>query len=144
MSVNLGIRVPECAVHSFCEIEPLKKYYHEYDCNIRTSLGFLADGKDTVYSLKKDPLKIGNDIVEKLEKYALPVFEALNSRDAILAHRREYPRFDRMNNHLILLEEAMIEGRRGNIAEATSLFNCYYRNALSDYNRDFELGRKYI
>ena len=34
--VNLGIRVPECVERKFSIEKPLKKYYHEYECNIRT------------------------------------------------------------------------------------------------------------
>lgn len=140
--VNLGIRVPECVERTFVATEPLKKYYHEYECNIRTRLGSLVDGKDTFYNLKKDPYKIGNDIVERIKKYVLPVFEVLNSRDAILAHRIEYTRFDQMNHHLILLEEAMIAGRKGDITEATRLFNAHYQNELAQYNHDLENGTK--
>ncbi len=140
--VNLGIRIPECEERKFNIEEPLKKYYHEYECNIRTRLGSLVDGKDTFYDLKKDPNKIGKDIVERLKKYVIPVFEILNSRDAILKHRKEYALFDQFNHHLILLEEAMIIGRRGDIAEATRLFNAYYQNALAKYNHNLEIGTK--
>ena len=37
--VNIGIRVPECVERKFSIEKPLKKYYHEYECNIRTRLG---------------------------------------------------------------------------------------------------------
>ena len=139
--VNIGIRVPECVERKFSIEKPLKKYYHEYECNIRTRLGSLVDGKDTFYDLKKDPYKIGKDIVERLKKYVIPVFEILNSRDAILKRRIEYAHFDQFNHHLILLEEAMIIGRRGDIVEATRLFNAYYQNALAEYNYDLEKGQ---
>lgn len=140
--VNLGIRVPECVERKFITEKPLKNYYHEYECNIRTRLGSLVDGKDTFYNLKKDPNKIGKDIVERLEKYVIPVFDVLNSRDAILKHRTEYTLFDQFENHLILLEEAMIVGRRGDYTEATRLFNAYYQDALAEYNHDLEQGTK--
>lgn len=140
--INLGIRVPECAERRFVITEPLKKYYREYECNIRTRLGSLADGKDTFYNLKKDPCKIGKDIVKRLEKYAVPVFDVLDSRDAILKHRREYTDFDQMHNHIVLLEDAMIVGRRGDIAEATRLFNAHYQNSLAEYNHNLEHGTK--
>lgn len=140
--INLGIRIPECDEQKFVISEPPKKYYHEYECNIRTTLGSLVDGKDTFYDLKKDPEKIGNDIVKRLRKYAMPVFDTLNSRDNILMHRAEYSNFDEMNNHLILLEEAMIMGRKGNISEATRLFNAYYQNELAEYNHDLMYGTK--
>ncbi len=140
--INLGIRVPECVEHRFNISKPIKKYYHEYECNMRTRLGSLVDGKDTFYNLKKDPYKIGKDAVERIKKYVIPVFDTLNSRDAILNRRAEHPLFDQFNNHLILLEEAMIIGRRGNLSEATRLFNAYYQNALAEYNCIFEQGTK--
>lgn len=140
--VNLGIRIPECMERKFTITGPLKKYYHEYECNIRTSLGCLVDGKDTSYDLKKNPEEIGSDIVERLKQYAMPVFSVLDSRDAVLRHRAEYARFDQMNNHLILLEEAMIMGRRGDLAAAARLFGAYYQNVLAEYNRVSLRGKK--
>ena len=140
--VNLGIRVPECVEQKFVISGPLKKYYHEYECNIRTRLGSLVDGKDTFYNLRKDPYKIGNDIVKRIKKYVLPVFDNLNSRDTILKYRGEYSRFDRMNNHMILLEEAMIMGRRGQLDEASRLFNAYFQEELAKCNYDLEHGTK--
>lgn len=140
--INLGIRVPECVELKFSTEEPLKKYYHEYECNIRTRLGSLVDGTDTFYNLKKNPNKIGKDIVKRLKKHVIPVFDVLNSRDAILKHRLEYSPFDQINNHLILLEEAMIVGKKGSLSEAARLFNAYYQDALAEYNHDLEQGTK--
>lgn len=140
--VNLGVRVPECVERKFEISQPLKAYYQEQECNIRTRLGTLVDGSDTAYDLKKDPDKIGNDIVTRLKKYAMPVFDTLSSRDTILKHRAEYPRFDDTNRHLILLEEAMIMGRRGDMAKASRLFGAYYQQALAKYNHDLEHGTK--
>ena len=45
MTVNLGIRVPECFEKSFTPTEKPKKYYHEYECNIRSRLGEI-DGEE--------------------------------------------------------------------------------------------------
>ena len=140
--VNLGIRVPECVERTFIITEPLKKYYHEYECNIRTRLGSLVDGKDSFYDLRKNPNKIAADIIKRLDKYVMPVFEALSNRDAILERRTEFARFDQLNNHLILLEEAMIIGRRGDLAQAAHLFNSYYQKALAEYKHDLEQGKK--
>ena len=140
--INLGIRVPECAENRYPITEPLKKYYPEYSCNIRTRLGLLEDDSDMDYDLKEDPQKIAADILSRLEKQVLPVFNVLNSRDAILAHRAEYPRFDYFGNRLILLEAAMIYGNRGDLPQATRVFNDYYRNRLAEYRHDFEHGTK--
>lgn len=140
--VNLGIRVPESAEHKFLISSPQKKYYREYECNIRNRLGVLVNGRDTVYHLKKDPHKIGKDIVKKLSQYVIPVFETLNSRDAILNHRQEYVHFDEMHNDLILLDDAMIYGRKGNIKQAEKLFNLYYQKERKRYKYDYEHGSK--
>ncbi len=140
--VNLGIRVPESVERKFAISEPLKKYYQEYECNIRTTLGMYVDGEDTEYNLKKDPDKIGKDIVTRLEKYVMPVFDTLNSRDGILKHRADYERFDQTNSDMRLLEDAMIMGRRGNIAEATRLFKAHYEKVLKEYNETLENGTK--
>lgn len=140
--VNLGIRIPECTERSFCVSEPQKKFYHEYECNIRTRLGELADGIDTHYTLKKDPKKIGDDIVSRLEKFVLPIFETLNSRIAILQRRKDFPSFDGTNAHLILLEEAMIYGRSGDLKKAEQRFSEYYQTALSEYKHTLERGAK--
>lgn len=138
--INIGIRVPECAEKKFVVSEPMKKYYHEYECNIRTRLGSLVDGEDTFYDLKKPPQKIAKDIIDRIEKYVIPVFDVLNSRKSIIQHRAEYPSFDEFAKHLILLEEAMIFGRSGDVEKASELFNTYYQKALSEYNLDFENG----
>lgn len=138
--VNLGIRVPECDLRKFEISEPLKNYYYEYECNLRARLGSIVDGKDTFYDLKKDPNKIAKNVVSRIEKYVMPIFDTLNSRDAILRHRTEYAHFDETNHHLILLEEAMILGRRGDIAEAERLFNAYYQKVLAKYQHALAHG----
>ncbi len=140
--VNLGIRVPECAERKLVISEPQKKYYHEYECNIHTRLGYLVDKKDSFYNLKKDPQKIGNDIVKQLKKHVIPVFNILNSRDAILKRREEFAFFDQMNNHLKLLEDAMIMGRKGDKDAASQLFNAYFRQVLEEYNHELEHGKE--
>ncbi len=138
--VNLGIRVPESFERKFTLSDPLKKYYHEYECNIRSSLGPNLNDSDSVYSLKKDPEKIGDDVLDKIIQHVLPVYDVLNCRQSILEHRREYPRFDEHSNHLITLEEAMIYGRKGDISTAEKLFNTYYQECLAEYNHDLEHG----
>lgn len=140
--VNLGIRVPECVERTFTVTEPLKKYYHEHECNIRTHLGALVDGRDSFYDLRKDPYKTAQDIVRRIEKYVIPIFNALNNRDAILTRRDEFARFDQFNNRMILLEKAMIIGRRGNLTEAARLFNAHYQNALAEFNHELEHGNQ--
>lgn len=138
--VNLGIRVPECVERKFVISQPLKKYYHEYECNIRTRLGAFVDNTEAGHSLKGDPYRTGRTIVEKLEKHVLPVFDVLNSRQAILENRRNYRAFDEMNHHLILLEEAMIYGRKGDRETAGELFREYYQEQIKEHQYASEHG----
>lgn len=129
MWVDTGIRVPECALRSFeAEAEP-KKYYPEYTCTLRSRLGVLIGPEAPEYDLQEDPEMIVADILGRLERTVLPAFDALNSREAILERRREFPWMDEFK-HLILLEEAMIYGRRGERERAEELFNEYYQQIL--------------
>lgn len=124
--VNVGIRVPECVNRQFhAEANP-KKYYHEYDCNIRSRLGEIEGQTVSCYDLRQPVAPITDDILRQIETLVIPTFEILSSREAILARRREYPLFDSLNRHLILLEEAMIYGRQGDLEKAKETFCFYY------------------
>lgn len=140
--VNLGIRVPECAEARLGARKPEKKYYHEYECNIRTRLGQLVDGRDSYYDLRKDPAKIAENIIHRLKRHALPVFDKLNSRDGILKYRRRYPTFDTMGRHLLMLDEAIIYKKQGEHLKAEERFNQYYGKALAKYRHTIEKGNK--
>lgn len=132
MLVNVGIRVPECMLREFNSDVPLKKYYHEYECNIRSNFGAIKNSKKSCYDLRKNTEKITDDILKHINKCILPVFEALNSREAIIEKRRKYPEFDVVNGHLILLEEAMIYGKMGDMDTATELYNKYYKKCVCE------------
>lgn len=125
--VNIGIRVPECMTRCFAPEETVKKYYHEYECNIRSHLGEVEGRKQSCYDLRRPSEPIIADIIRQLREHVIPAFEILNSRDAILARRRDFPQFDLLNDHLILLEEAMIYGRRGEMEKTEDTFNLYYQ-----------------
>ncbi len=132
MWVNTGIRVPESFLRTFHPEEEPKKYYHEYECNIRSDLGVIEKGSSIPYDLRKNTETITADIIKQLNKKVLPVFDVLSSRNAILSERRNYPRFDITNRHLILLEEAMIYGRLGNLEQAENTFRQYYKKCLTE------------
>ena len=142
--VNLGIRVPESMDRTFHPKQPPKKYYHEYECNIRTGLCTLAYGKDTSYTLRIDPEVTAEEILQQLFAHAIPVFERLSSREAIAKYRRDFPQFDSLNRRLILLEEAMIYGRKGDLTTAHALFREYYRDALAQYEDIRENGSRHF
>ena len=139
--VNVGIRVPECQEHSFAAELEQKKYYHEYECNIRSRLGTVEGREETCYDLRKSADDIQADILRQVTEVVLPAFDTLASRDGILCHRREYPHCDTLNDHLILLEEAMIYGRRGDRAKAAELFRQHFAQSRENRNHQDYLRR---
>lgn len=142
LCVNLGIRIPECSERTFQPNTEKKKYYHEYECTIRSRLGRVSGQNETWYDLHKKTVKIIDSIIHEIDQYVLPVYEVLNSRDAILAKRRNYPLLDSLNSLLILLEESMIYGHLGNIEKAKELFELYYQSVVKEYNNLTENGHK--
>ena len=140
--VNIGIRVPECSLRSFLPEENPKKYYHEYDCTIRSQLGTVRGKRESEYDLHKSTDKIIADILFQIQTYVLPVFDILSSRDAIVEKRRDFPLFDTTDAHLILIDETMIYGRRGELTKAAERFNAYYQSKLDEYRHELEHGEK--
>lgn len=134
--VNVGIRVPECEERTFSLPQNDKKYYHEYNCQIRSRLGTVRGRREVWFDLRKKPQKLAESICDEIKKYVLPVFDVLNSRDQILSHRRDYPQFDTVNRHLLLLEEAFIYGCRGELKTAKERFEAYYQRAIAIYERE--------
>ena len=117
--VNLGIRIPECAERTFSPVKN-EKYYHEYDCNIRGEIA-------CEFTLERKPEKIADDIIKKLKKYVLPVFDVLSTREGVLAYRERRLEFDSMCGNMVLLDEAMIYGKLGQLEKAAERFNDHYR-----------------
>ena len=91
--------------------------------------------------LKKKTEINTTQIIDEIDQYVLPAYEVLSSREAILAHRKDYPLLDDMVN-LISLEECMIYGYLGNIEKARQLFEEYYQNAVDEYDDLVKNGRK--
>ena len=155
MWVPIGIRVPECVEWTFEPQNP-KKFYHEWDCNMRTTLGVtdqeelaarannLCVPKGTTYDLRNDLDGIIEDISGKINQDVIPALDVLSSREAILAHRREYPRYDILFSRMILLQEAMIYGRKHDIDKAKELFEAYCRETEEEGRHPIVLGGKLI
>lgn len=131
MWVNLGIRVPECDERKFILSEPMKKFYKEYECTIRSRLGEIDGEKERCFNLKRNVVKISSEIIDDIENKVLPVYDILSTREAILAHRSKYPHFD-MQRYLILLDEVMIYGHLDNMDKAKELFEMYYQNQVKE------------
>ena len=139
--VNIGIRIPECTEKNFNPLND-KKYYKEYECTIWSRLGLISGKRETWYDLRKDSNKISKSIIKEIETVVIPAFDVLNSRDAILTHRRNYPLFDMIFAHQILLEECMIYGHLGDVQKAKESFDLYYKSAVAEYNALMKKGHK--
>lgn len=142
LCVNVGIRIPECSEKVFFPQSEMKKYYHEYECTIRSRLGTVSGKPDaTWYDLSKRTDKIINGIIKEIDEVVLPAFEILNSREAILAHRADFPYFDSLCKNP-LLDESMIYGHLGDTEKAKALFELYYRTVVDEYEDKCKNGRK--
>ena len=131
--VNIGIRVPECELRSFVPEDTVKKYYNEYECNIRSRLREIEGKKEDYYDLHNSVQEITDDIIRQIREYVIPAFNALDSRCAILTSRKNNPLLKALNRPLILLEESMIWGRMGNLQKAEEAFNQYYDSKAQEY-----------
>lgn len=132
LCVNLGIRIPECSEHTFHPQTEKKNYYQEHECTMRSRLGIVRGKEETWYDLRRKTDKITKSIIEEIDQYVLPAYEVLSTREAILAHRKDYPLLD-YTAHLIPLDECMIYHHLGNTQKAKQLFDAYYQSAVAEY-----------
>lgn len=131
----------ECDERTFSPSPP-KRYYREYNCTLRSRLGSIDGRQELCFDLRKQPSQLLNQILPDVLTKVLPVYDVLSSREAILAHRRDYPHFDVMGRQLILLDEAMICGHLGDLEKAQALFAQYYLNAVHAYQREKAHGKQ--
>ncbi len=141
MCVSLGIRVPECDSVAIFGGKPPKKYYHDYECNIRSSLGDIDGEAVKCFDLRGDIDAIEEEIYDDIFDKVLPVFNVLSTREGILAHRREYPDFDRTGG-VPMVDEALIYRRLGDEEMAQARFRAYYQKAVDRYRDEQINGQK--
>lgn len=133
--VNVGIRIPECEERTFTLPINDKKYYKDINCQIVSRMGILRGRRECWFDMKRNPAKIAEEICRELDEYVLPVFDVLNSREQILARRKDYPLFDR-DSFQRPLDEAFIYGCRGDLETAKERFDAYYQRAVAIYEKE--------
>ena len=138
--INYGIRVPECHERVFHPVTD-KKYYHEYECTLRSRSGTVSGKKESRYDLSRSKERIIGAIIKEIENVVLPVFDVLKDRKAILENREKYPLFDDFGATR-LLDECMIYGNLGDMEKAKEAFERYYDAAVDEYNAAKNDGRK--
>lgn len=137
--VNVAVRVPEIVLREFHGDAELKKYYKEYECNLRSALGILDDPLDVfcsysaqkihVYDLRGNVDEIIEDVLRRAKIEVLPFFERYGSRDAILKDLQEKPKSALRTSGFEYkgdFDMAMIYGRRGNMERAYEAYNAYF------------------
>ena len=75
LCVNVGIRIPECSDRVFQPKAEKKKYYHDYDCTIRSRLGTVSGKQETWYDLRGKTDRITKNIMDEIDQHVLPAFE---------------------------------------------------------------------
>lgn len=143
VEVNVAIRVPEVVLGGFHGDAELKKYYKEYECNLRTCIGILDEAADVfsayteherrVYDLSGNVDELIEDLLHRVRTEVLPFFERYGSRDAILKDLREQPKSPLRTSGVEYFGDfdmAMIYGRQGDMERAYEAYNVYFRGAI--------------
>lgn len=122
LTVHLGIRVPEC--NEIYSPVKEKKYYHDYECNIRSSLGNIENRDISCYDLTKSLKPIIDDILRQITNIVIPVYNLLDSREKILDNIQNYPEFDILRNPIVKYREnAVIHMHMGDVEKANISYN---------------------
>lgn len=142
LRVNTGIRVPECAERDFFYVRNAKTVYRISECNIRSELGAVYGGREAWFDLTSDPSRLAEKIRKIIERRVLPAFDVLNSRESILARRRDLPRLDALTCRTLLLDEAMLYGTAGDLKTAKKKFDAYYQTEVAAYTEQETKGTR--
>jgi Domain of unknown function (DUF4304) len=87
--VNLGVCIE--SLYKFQSPTENKKYYKEYDCQIRNRLGTLLTGQDYWWTITDDNTKITQEIIEGLETKAFDWFSGLDTKEKIISNNGQLP-----------------------------------------------------
>lgn len=87
--VNLGVCIE--SLYKFQSPTENKKYYKEYECQIRARLGALLTGQDYWWTITDDNNKITQEIIEGIETIAFKWFSGLETKDKIISNNGKLP-----------------------------------------------------
>ncbi|QIH34135.1 DUF4304 domain-containing protein [Sphingobacterium sp. DR205] len=87
--VNLGVCIE--SLYKFQSPTENKKYYKEYDCQIRDRLGTLLTGQDYWWTITDDNNKITQEIIEGIETIAFKWFSGLETKEKIISNNGHLP-----------------------------------------------------
>lgn len=88
-TVNLGICLPYVLEIEYPD-KP-KKFYHEYDCQIRTRLGsLLGEGSDLWWDLNQTPGDLSDTVSSLIFTGGLPFLEKFTSNESVVEYYRKH------------------------------------------------------
>lgn len=87
--VNLGVCIE--SLYKFQSPTEDKKYYKEYDCQIRERLGTILKGQDYWWTITDDNKKITQEIIEGLETKGLDWFSGIDTKEKIILNNGHPP-----------------------------------------------------
>lgn len=87
--VNLGVCIE--SLYKFQSPTGNKKYYKEYDCQIRNRLGITLTGQDYWWTITNDNTKITEEIISGLEAKGFKWFSGLETKDKIISNNGQFP-----------------------------------------------------
>ena len=87
--VNLGVCVESLFKFQF-QTES-KKYYKEYECQIRDRLGILLTGEDYWWTITNDNRKITEEIIVGLETKGFEWFSGVETKEKIISNYGHFP-----------------------------------------------------
>lgn len=133
-TINIGICIPENFKHTF---DKEKKFYHEYDCDLRARIGSLmGNGEDIWWELKPHYLEDQSKrIIQLVNDKALGFFEKLNSREKIYKNWEDTAQLFNLSISA-KLTIATIK-LLNNDKSGEKLFKEYYNNVALDQHKEW-------
>ncbi|MBS1652966.1 MAG: DUF4304 domain-containing protein [Bacteroidetes bacterium] len=133
--VNLGVCIE--SLYKFQSPTENKKYYKEYDCQIRDRLGTLVTGQDYWWTITNDNRKITEEIIEGLETKGFEWFSGIDTKEKIISNNGYLP-YDatpraNLDIALIVWFDDKIKG--------SELFKEYYHNIQPSKSSHIEYVR---
>jgi hypothetical protein len=134
--INLGVCVE--SLYKFQSSTEKKKYYKEYDCQIRDRLGTLLTGQDYWWTIKDDNKQITEEIILGLETKGLEWFSGVNTKYNIINNYGQSPYRSSPRAKLDIALIVWFDDKE----KGSKLFKAYYDNiqpaksAHKNYVRD--------
>lgn len=134
--VNLGVCVE--SLFKFQYPTESKKYYKEYECQIRDRLGTLLTGQDYWWTISDNNKKITDEIIVGLETKGLEWFSGVDTKEKIISNYGHLPYSSSLRAKLDIALMVWFDDKK----KGSQLFREYYNNIPSskaghkDYVKD--------